>query len=226
MKQLLSIATAAFLTCGLVGARASAGDCNSCDTCGSYGKTSFFSGLFHKKSCGGCDTCSTPVSTSYSDCCDDSCGKKKKHFGFSFFGKKDCNSCGCDTAPVSYSDCCEDSCGKKKHKWFKGDDCGCDSSARKLSLPKINFFKRGCGCDTGCDTGCNGYGGNGQVIYGGTTYGGAPQGGVIIHQAPASGGLAPVPGVPSAQPILRPVQPAPVPAPAGTSAPVPVPAGS
>jgi hypothetical protein len=221
MKQLLSIATAAFLACGLVGARASAGDCNSCDSCGSYGKKSFFSGLFSKKSCGGCDSCSTVVSsTSYGDCCDDPC-KKKKHF--SFFGRKDCDSC-CDSTPVYTNDCCEDPCGKKKHWLFRGRDNGCDPCARKLSLPKINFFKRGCGCETTTD--CCGDTGHGQVIYGGAAHG-ATSGGVIIHQAPASGGLAPVPGTPG-QPVLKPAQPAPAPAPApaGAPAPVPVPAGS
>ena len=231
MKQLLSIATAAFLTCGLVGARASAGDCNSCDSCGS-GKKSFFShGFFSKKSCGGCDTCSSPTVVSSSSCDCDPCAKKHPFSGgFRFFGhKKDCNTC-CDSTPVytqASNDCCEDPCGKKKHRWFgRNNDCGCDSGSRKLSLPKINFFKRGCGCESSYGSDCCG---NGHVSYGGTTYGGATSGGVIIHQAPATGTLAPVPGTPSVQPgqpILRPVQPAPVPAPPGTPAPVPVPAGS
>ena len=225
MKQLLSIATAAFLACGLVGARASAGDCNSCDSCGS-GKKSFFShSLFSKKSCG-CDTCSTStvVSSNSCDSCD-SCGKKHLFSGgFRFGHKKDCNSCGCESTPVythASNDCCEDSCGKKKHRWFGHNDCGCeDSCGKRLSLPKINFFKRGCGCNSGCDSGCGSYG---HTTYGGSVYGGSTSGGVIIQQAPATGTLAPVPGG-SAQPILRPVQPAPVPAPGG--APVPVPAGS
>jgi hypothetical protein len=229
MKQLLSIATAAFLACGLFGAQASAGDCNSCDSCGS-GKKSFFShGFFSKKSCG-CDTCSTPVATtSYSNCCDDSCGKKHPFSGgFRLFGhKKDCNSCGCESTPVythASNDCgCDDGCGKKKHRWFgRSNDCGCDDGCgKKLSLPKINFFKRGCGCGSSSSSDCCG---NGYGSYGHTTYGGTTSGGVIIQQAPSGGTLAPVPG--PAQPTLRPVQPAPVPAPGGAPAPVPVPAGS
>src|SRR5262245_38556872 len=140
MKHMLSIAATAFLTCGLVGARASAHDgCNSCDTCGSGKKFSLFNGgFFSKKNCGGCDSCATPVV--YSNSCDscNSCDKGWKLSGFRLFGKKGCDSCGCDSAPAHH-DCntCNscDSCGKKKWSLpkFRSDDCGCDSGCRKLS---------------------------------------------------------------------------------------------
>lgn len=149
-----------------------------CDPCSSGKKWSFGGGLFSKKSCGGCNDCATPVVQN--DCgCDDPCKKKFKFSGFKLFGNKGCNDCD-----------------------------SCDPCAKKLSLPKINFFKRGCGCDTGCDTGCGGCGSSGTIVHS------APvSGGVIVHPAPAGTQLAPVPGAPA-------VKPAPAPAP------VPVPAGS